>query len=205
MKTARAEETIIVCGCGTSALSILPHVDKVTTIGVNDIGELFTPDYLVVIDSPLAFSEERRKTIENTDCALITQKQWNNEKQIYIQLKGEGVSELAERGRNNYVNHSRTSVYVATIIAYYLGAKKIGLLGVDFTDNHYNRQDGKHNLTDRVAEIDADFGRLARALRGYGCKLVNLSEQSRLKSLEKQSIEDFVQCVEKTKRASASN
>lgn len=164
---------------------------------MNDIGELFTPNYLVVVDPPVAFSDKRRRQVENTDCPLVSQKEtWINREQIRIQLSGRGVDCLASRGIDNKINHSITSPYVACIVAFCLGAKRIGLLGVDFTDNHFNNNDGKHNLTNRLAEIEKDFGNLCDALKMYGCELVNLSESSVLKSMPKTSIEKFLgECV----------
>jgi hypothetical protein len=42
-------ETLMVCGCGSS-LSQLVAPERVVTIGVNDVGRLFDPDYLVVLN-----------------------------------------------------------------------------------------------------------------------------------------------------------
>lgn len=43
-----AGATVIVCGCGTS-LSMLRNPKRFLTIGVNDVGRMFQPDYLVVL------------------------------------------------------------------------------------------------------------------------------------------------------------
>ena len=42
-----AGETLIVCGCGES-LNDLAHPAQYITIGVNDVGRRFQPNYLVV-------------------------------------------------------------------------------------------------------------------------------------------------------------
>ena len=42
-------DTIIVCGCGES-LNLLELPEQAITIGVNDVGRRFTPNYLVVVN-----------------------------------------------------------------------------------------------------------------------------------------------------------
>ena len=51
-------ETIVVCGCGRS-LSELPEPQRWITIGVNDVGRLFDPTYLVVLNPKHQFSGDR--------------------------------------------------------------------------------------------------------------------------------------------------
>ena len=51
-------ETIIVCGCGES-LNDLAHPERFITIGVNDVGRLFDPTYLVVLNPRNQFKEDR--------------------------------------------------------------------------------------------------------------------------------------------------
>ena len=193
MKTHEAEKTIIVVGCGCSASLVLPYRKKVTTIGVNDIDALFAPDYLVVVDPPLAFSDERRKTVENSKSKILFTPRplWSHERQVIFNVGGTGTDLLQYKGGNSFVNHSITSPYIAVIIAFYLGATNIGLLGVDFTDNHFNNKDGKHNLYNRLHVIDNDFGHLRERLADFGCELVNLSPESLLKSLPKVDIKEW--------------
>ena len=49
-----AGESVIACGCGSSLSSLLPRPGLVT-IGVNDVGRLFDPNSLVVVNPPLRF------------------------------------------------------------------------------------------------------------------------------------------------------
>jgi len=50
--------SIVVCGCGES-LGLLEQPERWLTIGVNDVGRRFTPDYLVVVNERRQFSRER--------------------------------------------------------------------------------------------------------------------------------------------------
>jgi hypothetical protein len=51
--------TIVVCGCGPS-LNDFTEPDRFITIGVNDVGRLFDPTYLVVVDPPSRFGTSPR-------------------------------------------------------------------------------------------------------------------------------------------------
>ena len=55
---AHAGRSIVVCGCGES-LSRLTQPQRFITLGVNDVGRLFDPTYLVVVDPPGQFKDDR--------------------------------------------------------------------------------------------------------------------------------------------------
>jgi hypothetical protein len=52
------DDTIIVCGCGHSLRSFAEH-NQFITIGVNDVGRLFDPTYLVVLNDRTQFYGDR--------------------------------------------------------------------------------------------------------------------------------------------------
>lgn len=57
-----ADESVLVCSCGESA-RLLQHPEACITTGVNDIGHLFDPSYLVVVNlrnqlATTAFAEQ---------------------------------------------------------------------------------------------------------------------------------------------------
>ena len=56
-------ETIIVCGCGKS-LNLLENPERFVTIGVNDVGRRFHPNYLVVVNPCSQFSGDRLRYVE---------------------------------------------------------------------------------------------------------------------------------------------
>lgn len=132
-KDRHAGRNLVVCGLGPSIVSAVPYLTGQLTIGVNDIGKHFTPKYLVLQDYPSAFLQERRKVIERTasECAFLTFDFPNLQaKHIYqIKLKNkEGFG----CGEDGWFSYSTTSVYLATCIAAFLGARRIALAGVDF-------------------------------------------------------------------------
>lgn len=65
-----ADETILVCGCGSS-LNELKDPEKFITIGVNDIGRKFDPNYLVVLNPRWQFKEERFRYVEQSRARTI--------------------------------------------------------------------------------------------------------------------------------------
>ena len=128
---------------------------------------------------------------------MFTQlKDWSNIESIkdrIIEFK------LGSRALNNIDNNgtldfSCNSPYVAIILAYQMGCREIGVIGVDFTDNHCHMQDGTHELVrnGRLPEIERDYSRLHSALKCRKCNVYNLSEISNLTALPKIGIENFL-------------
>ena len=90
------------------------------------------------------------------------------------------------------LDYTQNSPYVAVCLAMHFGAKRIGLLGVDFTDAHFFGKTGRHALTGKIPQIDAEYAQLAAAIRAQGVELVNLSPVSRLAALPRESLDRFV-------------
>jgi len=63
-------EAIVVCGCGES-LNLLELPPRVVTIGVNDVGRRFTPDYLVVVNARAQFAADRFRYVEQTAAKTV--------------------------------------------------------------------------------------------------------------------------------------
>jgi spore maturation protein CgeB len=80
---------------------------------------------------------------------------------------------------------------VAVDLARHLGAARIGLIGVDFDDDHFFAATGRHPLIGQLGRIDLEYGRLADACRADGVELVNLSPTSRLTSLPRASLDSW--------------
>jgi hypothetical protein len=55
-------EALVVCGCGES-LNALAGPERFVTVGVNDVGRLFTPRYLVVVNPRNQFAGDRASSI----------------------------------------------------------------------------------------------------------------------------------------------
>ena len=160
---------VIVCGLGTS-LNQLDNPEKYWTVGVNDIGGKFTPDFLVCIDPLTRFKNppSRRQNILNCNpkyfCSQLEPKQYPNLRaENYVKFKlgrrtGVGFDFIKNPERLDYHN---TSTYVALNLAAYMGTKTIGLIGVDFTNDHFNRNSGVHQLSRRVDEINKQYKKFA--------------------------------------------
>lgn len=170
----------IILGCGSS-LNILKGVNlgnDVITVGVNDCGNVIIPDYLLVVDND--FSPERRKIIDmcRRKSILVSHipECFDFDKKIKI-----GLGEYAKLDNlniaNDLIDWSTTSTYMASIFAYkFLGCNDIALLGVDFTPNHYNRDDGKYKLDLNTA--NEHYKMLSKTLSLRGCEFYNLSKES---------------------------
>ncbi len=175
--------TILVCGCGTS-LGLLERPECYLTIGVNDVARRFTPDYLVVVNERRQFERDRYVHIENTRAkAVFTQLQQLVLPQTRVVRFRLGRRGGTERTDAESLHYSNNSPYVAVNLARHLGARRIGLIGVDFTDDHFFGATGRHPLAGQLPQIDREYAALAQAFRADGIELVNLSPISRLQSL----------------------
>jgi hypothetical protein len=186
------DEKIIICGCGTSLPNILPYKDEFITIGVNDVPALFHPTYLLVTDHPNRFYGKRRDIVQTAKVrGLFTcTSGWRHEKLVHFDL---GSKQLKSLDSNRVIDHFLNSPYVAANLAYKMGAKHIGIIGVDFTDGHfYNPKDGPHPISPapHLNKVNTSYQILLEALRDRGVTLHNLSTISRLE-IPKITIEEF--------------
>ena len=188
---------IIVCGLGTS-LNDLKNPEKYLTIGVNDIGGKFAPDLVVCIDPLTRFKIGNRKNdILNAKsryfCSQLDPKAYPGlQAENYVRFRlgkrmgvGFQFSEMSDR-----LDYHNTSPYVAANLAAYVGAKRIFLIGVDLTPNHYNRQSGVHALAKRLKEIDTQYDKFSKECSKNGVSIFNLSKSSKLTSLKKVEISE---------------
>jgi hypothetical protein len=187
-----AGEKIVVCGCGMSLLDFKDHHQDFITVGVNDVSALFHPTYLLVTDHAGRFHGDRKRkvTLSQAKNLFTCAKGWRHQNLVHFELGSRSLSNLDHPDR---IDHYLNSPYAAAILAYKLGAKHIGLIGVDFTDGHfYNPKDGKHPLikSNYLVKVNSAYESLVIELRKRGTTLVNLSEKSNV-SIKKMSIEDF--------------
>ncbi len=185
-----ADESIIVCGCGNS---LTPEVAQLglTTIGVNDVGRLFDPTYLVVLNPARQFRGDRFDFVRRSRAqALFTQLDLGAVAPpvVRFRLGRHGGTEI---GPEPVLHHTQNSPYLAVCLAAWMGARRIGLIGVDFTDHHFFARTGRHPLSARLQRIDQEYARLADALAQQGIELVNLSAESRLQGLPRRALADF--------------
>jgi len=189
-KNKHSGDTVLVCGCGRS-LKQLTNPQNFVTIGVNDVGRLFDPNYLVVLNPRSQFNSDRFKFVQHSAAeALFTQLNLGISHPRVVRFK------LGERGGTDVSSDAslpftRNSPYVAVCLAAYMGAKRIGVIGVDFTDHHFFVKSGRHVLNRQIVSINKEYEALFNALSRQGVELINLSKDSLLTSIPKQSISDF--------------
>lgn len=186
------DSKIIVCGCGQSLIKFKEFHNEWITIGVNDVPALFTPTYLLVTDHSNRFYGKRKDLINSAEVKQLFTcvKGWRNPNIVYFEL---GSRNLTSLNSSTKLDHYLNSPYAAVNLAYKLGAKHIGLIGVDFTDGHfYNTKDGPHSLvkSNYLKKVNSAYSDLRSALEERGTQLYNLSEISRI-DLPKISLEDF--------------
>ena len=193
-------ETLIVCGCGGS-LALLTQPERFVTIGVNDVGRRFTPDYLVVVNERRQFDRERYLHVERSQAkAVFTQLELPHPRAVRFKLGRRGGTDRADSGSLHY---TANSPYVAVNLARHLGARRIGLIGVDFTDDHFFGATGKHPLAGQLAQIDREYAALAEACRAEGVLLANLSPTSRLESLPRAKLGEWADASTAPQRLAA--
>ena len=196
-KNYHLNESIVVCGLGQSLRSLrLPC--PTTTIGVNDIGRLFHPTYLLNVNNRTQYKGDRFSYIENTQAKYLFTHTPGENKGVKIPIikfeiapKGGGVEIVKNR-----LPHFRNSPFVGVALAGFMGASKIGLIGVDFTEGHFWVQDGNHRLICELDSINEKFGELAEHLcRSQGTRVYNLSPTSRITSIPRMSLDNFLNPV----------
>lgn len=184
------DETIVVCGCGES-LNDFAQPERFITIGVNDVGRRFQPNYLVVVNPRHQFSGDRFRYVETSRAKFLFT-------QLDLPVKHPNVVKfkLGQLGGTDFsnpdvLNYTNNSPYIALCLAILMGAKRVGLIGVDFTDNHFFSKTGKHPLAPQFEKINEQYRRLAEAAKALGVEIFNLSRRSRLTAFPKASFSEF--------------
>jgi hypothetical protein len=191
-----AGSTIVVCGCGES-LNELTEPERFITIGVNDVGRKFQPNYLVVVNPRDQFTGDRFTFVTNSEAEyLFTQLDLGlaRENVVTFNLGTNGGTDLSDP---NTLHYTQNSPYVALCLAVHMGATRIGLIGVDFTDDHFFAPTGSHPLLAHLPVIDQQYTDLYAAIRARGIEVVNLSSQSRLTAFPKLPVAEFTLSTKK--------
>jgi hypothetical protein len=191
-------DTIVVCGCGHSLSQFTPTAD-VVTVGVNDVGRLFTTDYLVVLNPESQFKAGRFQFVKSTQAnTVFTQLNLGitHKNVVRFKLGRRGGTEITD---DLCVPYTRNSPYVALCLAMFMGAKKIGLIGVDFTDHHFFANTGKHILEKNLHRINQEYEQLNKVALKNGVQILNLSSESRLTAFPKIHMNTFFAGAENVK------
>ena len=196
------DRKFIIIGCGMSALAVKDlDLGDILTIGVNDAGGVRPLDYLTIVDALGQFTPDRLKTIIGTACSGFIavnsdfDKHFKNVPTYKIELGDLNLSHLDKYLYPNKIDYSNTSTYMAVIEAYKMGASEIGIIGLDFTANHYNMEDGEHKLVAKYNQFDLinlGYGSLRTKLYELGVDFYNLSDISRIDTIPKMKLSNFI-------------
>ncbi|MGA2890030.1 MAG: hypothetical protein ABSE51_18445 [Terracidiphilus sp.] len=193
-KNIHSHEAIIICGCGVSAREF-DKPDFARTIGVNDFGRRFDPDYLLVIDAKKKFPPDRYRYIENSRALFVFsdhRHRLEHSRLVHLPLQKSAQPKLDNPNALYAIGKPITSPFIAVALAAHMGARLIGMIGVDFTKNHFFDESGLHILTPQLEGIDKRFSLLSAALSCQGVDFYNLSKASALCSVPKMSMDEFV-------------
>lgn len=194
-KNKHENENILVLGLGES-INLLPETYDGVSIGCNDIGRKFTPTYLLNVNNRSQYKGDRFSFIENSKARfLFTQEPSQQPNPLPCPLV---KFDLGYRGgyavlENSKIPYTQNTPYMGVALAAYMGAKRIGLLGVDIVGGHFWVNDGPHNyLQSTIEPINLEYERIAAHLRTNGVELVNLSPISAVESLKKESLAQWI-------------
>lgn len=177
-------QDMIVCGCGPSVAE-LPRTLDIPTIGVNDIWSYHECNYILMLDGPKAFTPNRVNRIaaskpEQWFLTKASNKAWTTQAAkprkpmtLFDELLMPGVS--------------LTTPSLAVGLAMFMGAKRVGLIGVDLK--------GHGSLEKRVCEVDRGFMELKGTAWIHRVQLWNLSKDSMMTMLPHKSLTDFLAAV----------
>jgi len=183
-------EKIVVCGCGVS-LNQFKNPGGFVTIGVNDVGRLFQPTYLVVCNWERDFKADRWDFILNSRARYVfTQLPKLEIPHMNLIKLRHGLRNGTDFSDPNVLHYTNTSIYMALCLAVHMGSRLIGIIGVDYTPDHFFGRTGLY--TGGKAEIvDQEFMRLGQAVLASGAKIFNLSTVSLLKAFPKMPLKEF--------------
>lgn len=145
-----------VLGLGESINRYKPN--KNITVGVNDIFKHFRTNYFVCVDLPKKFTSERLRNIIDHKSTLYTHLDcWKvyHPKVEMIQLAN-GRGNLKELDSEKYC-YSNNSTFVATVLAYKLGAKRINLYGVDFSNHNHIKDNVKIQAIQHFLDLSREL------------------------------------------------
>lgn len=186
-------EAIVVCGLGASIKSFADP-QRFRTIGVNDIGRALTPDYLFVMDAPKSFPPERFRYIQESSARYVFTDHdlgLRRDHVVTFPIRSSPVPRFDDPDALYLIGRPPTSPFLALCLAAHMGAKAIGIVGVDFTNGHFFADDGPHKLSGGLRGIDRRFYALSSALLDRGVKVFNLSAESRLSAFPRLTPDEF--------------
>jgi hypothetical protein len=176
------------------SLKELRWPERAVTIGVNDIGRYFHPNYLLVVDPRRRLTEERYRYIDSSKAVFVfTDRDYavRRANVVRFPLRQRAGPDFSNPHELHYIARPWHSPYIALHLAAHMGAARIGMIGVDFSDHHFYANTGPYEGIAHLATVEQHFRRLNIALAARGIKVFNLSARSRITAFPRLSIEDF--------------
>lgn len=149
-------QRMLICGLGPS-IELLPVGHGILTIGVNDIGRYFDPDYLLILDQPDVFRPRQHRREGSLEFILNTRPRiatcvhqnmaeaWEPLLQghkMVLRMQTEGIPSRPDVPMPPWKDHvcqlhsgGGGSPLTAASLAGFLGASDVGVIGVDLADH----------------------------------------------------------------------
>lgn len=199
----------IVAGTGISAnLLKTININDYFIIGVNDINKLnIHIDILLLVDKKEIFLTDKKFTkeynmtrvsdIEKTNCkyVVLADNSWNfYDDKKYLFALGKNINKKKYIDiYEDMLDYGYDSPTVGCLLAITLGFKNIGIIGVDFTDNHFFATDGEHPLVrnNYLPKINSCYNIINEYCKNNDIKLYNLSPYSNITAINKIDIKDI--------------
>lgn len=190
----------VILGNGVSVTQFKPN-DSVFTIGVNDICQFYSPDILLLADTLARF--KRKGIVGRIDAIrngtpkyyVINDKNWDFPQEKTYYVKYGRYRKFCNFENKNIIDIGLDSPYIAIQLAYKMGFKQIAMIGVDYTENHFYRKDGVHELAalGKMNDIISMYGQLKMELDKRKVNLYNLSKESKITSVPYIEYEKFLE------------
>jgi hypothetical protein len=189
---------ILVMGRGASLNQYTKDIySKCITIGVNRIGEFYTPDFLLYQDDflPTTHPDYRDYSlITNSDSNYIFLMNYSKIKDQFkyhdrlVSIENNVLSINDENEyKDDYLYRSHTSPFLAISLALYMGSNLVGVIGMDIHGKDCNgNQDIIHDDVFRsiLPYLNNDMEKFNYII-GNEKRIYNLSQISHVKGIEK--------------------
>lgn len=185
LKLEHDQYKCIVLGNSTSA-TLHSQRDDIYTIGVNAIEKHMTPDTLLIVDRLNGYSKARTGGSvdfvrhSNADNIVFFDANWGFNKENSYQFKFGCSKNIPNIESDERIDIGLDSPYLGIQLAYKMGFKHIGLLGVDFTNDHFYDKTGVHciNKHGELTRINSYYEQVYLYLKSKKVLLHNLSRHS---------------------------
>lgn len=231
LRQKHAGETILVLGGGESVRQHpVKSLRQFTTIGMNQIARLMVTEYTTFLDPPREIARQGGlkhplESLRGSQCVISSQYEgeWNEvcqdhevEQDFAVFRWGLRGSWLAYSRRTPYealakeweeggtrLPFAQTSVGLATFLALYMGAARIGILGLDLTPGYFwdkrrvfSQVYRRKRMVQRELErmMNQRMGAMATAIKAvWGVPVFNLSKVSRVRSIPRANLKEWLQ------------